>query len=75
MARDTALMIAGVAGSGAADGGTSAYFVPRQSGGPAPVAPVAPAARSFTGYGSTRNDYDDATWALLYPTNNRFGIR
>ncbi len=59
----------------AADGGTSAYFVPRQPTGPAPVGPVgpvAPVAPVRTGIG---RDYDDATWALLYPTSNRFGIR
>ena len=49
---------------------SASYFVPRQATGPgAPVtahvpvpAPPIPA-------------YDDATWALLYPTSNRFGIR
>jgi len=45
---------------------TAAYFVPRQTAG-APVA-VAPAPAVVP-------EYDDATWALLYPTSNRFGIR
>lgn len=47
---------------------TAAYFVPRQPAvTPATTVPLAPAAAV--------SEYDAATWALLYPTNNRFGIR
>ena len=45
---------------------TAAYFVPRQPAA-APSVPAAPAVAV--------PEYDDASWALLYPSNNRFGIR
>lgn len=44
---------------------TAAYFVPRQPA--VATVPLTPAAAV--------PEYDAATWALLYPTNNRFGIR
>ncbi len=64
----------------AGGGGTSAYFVPRQGPGPVPVAPLAPTGPAMPAAGvrppqDYDRDYDDATWALLYPTGSRFGIR
>lgn len=50
---------------------TASYFVPRQP----PVTPVAPTGPAMPIAPAASSEYDDATWALLYPTSNRFGIR
>lgn len=54
--------------TGAGSSETASYFVPRQlgPGGSAVLPTPAPQAT---------HDSDEATWALLYPKTNRFGIR